>query len=463
MTGRDDQARAFYAARDRRTLQYGATEAALSRPVSLSIETELAGTPAGRVALLALVDMLFRVHRNIRLDLPRTDTGAGDQLEESAFAAAAAIDPFQDPRREPIDGELRLHLTTSPETSDAEVVGTWSGGRGEVQIHGARPGGPATAPHGDDGDLLGAATAACLVAAATFALVHDRAPTPAAINLLTRTSGADATDDTVVGPLDVGNVDVIGGGAVGHALTYWANVFGVAGRWEVIDGDDAEIHNTNRCMGMTVADAGWPDGLPTGQPSKKAASAARNSGATPTPAWYHDLPAGRPRPDLVLVLANEYGIRETVAQSGEPLLLHATTSPNWTAELHRHVPGRDDCPACRIPSRTQATFQCSEGPASPSDRDSADAALPFLSATAGLMLCTALLDLSSGRRVLDGRTNHWLVHLELPTGPPIQTAIHRGSACPHHLAAVVRRDIQAVHPRRWDSLDDPEDQRGLTS
>ncbi len=462
MTGRDEQVRAFYAARDRRTLQYGATEAALSRPVSLSIQAELASTPSGRTALLALVDMLFRVHRNIRLDLHQANTAASDQLVKLAFAAAAAIDPFQNPRREPIDGELRLHLTTNPETSDADVVGTWSGGRGEVHIHGARPDVPASAPHGDDGDLLGAATAACLAAAATFALVHDRQPSPAAINLLTRTSDVDATEDTAVGPIDVGNVDVIGGGAVGHALTYWASVFNVAGRWEVIDGDDAEIHNTNRCMGMTVADAGWPDGLPTGQPSKKTASAARNCGAAPIPFWYHDLPVGRSRPDLVLVLANEHGIRETVAQSGEPLLLHATTSPNWTAELHRHIPGHDDCPACRIPSKTQATFLCSEGPANPSDQDSDDAALPFLSATAGLMLCTALLDLSSGRRVLDGRTNHWLVHLELPTGPVVQTAIHRGGACRHHLAPGVRRAIQAKHPRRWDCVDDSEDQRTPT-
>jgi hypothetical protein len=293
-----------------------------------------------------------------------------------------------------------------------------------------------------------------LVAAATFALVHDHAPSPAAINLLTRTSGADATDATDVGPLDVGNVDVIGGGAVGHALTYWANVFGVAGRWDVIDGDDAEIHNTNRCMGMTVADAGWPDGLSTGRPSKKAASAARNSAATPVPAWYHDLPAGRPRPDLVLVLANEHGIRETVAQSGEPLLLHATTSPNWTAELHRHVPGRDDCPACRIPSRTQATFLCSEGPADPSDHSSGDAALPFLSAMSGLLLCSALLDLTAGQRVLHGRTNHWRVHLGLPAGAPVQTAIHRADRCRHHLLPAVRRVIQAENPRRWDLVDD---------
>lgn len=454
MSIREDHARAFYAARDKRTVQYGATETALSRPLVLSIEADLACTRGGQVALLALVDMLFRVHRNIRLDLPEVTTKTGARLDDLAFATAAAIDPFQNPRRGEIEGALHLHLTMRPETSDADVVGTWSGGRGEVHIRGAGPDAPASGPHGGADDLLGAATAACLVAAAAFALAHNREPTPAAINLLTRTSGADATEDTVIGPVDVGDVDVIGGGAVGHALTYWVNVFGVAGRWEVVDGDDAEIHNTNRCMGMTAADAGWPNGVPVGAPSKKVVSAARNSGAVSVAAWYHDLPVDRRRPDMVLVLANEHGIREAVAQSGEPLLLHATTSPNWTAELHRHIPGRDDCPACRIPSKSQAVFSCSEGPTDPTDEESGDAALPFLSSMAGLMLCSALLDLNLDRRVLEGRTNHWLVHLELPPGPPVQTAIHRGNGCVHHLAPGARRAIQAVQPRRWDSLDD---------
>jgi hypothetical protein len=36
----------------------------------------------------------------------------------------------------------------------------------------------------------------------------------------------------------------------------------------------------------------------------------------------------------------------------------------------------------------------------------------------------------------------------------VQTAIHRGGACRHHLAPGVRRAIQAEHPRRWDSVDD---------
>jgi hypothetical protein len=457
MTSREQQAQAFYAARDKRTAQYGAEESALNRPVVLSVDHATAAGRPAQIAVLALVDMLFRVHRNVRLDLPEVTTATGERLEDAAVAAACAIDPFQNPLRQPVEGEVRLHLTTTGSVEGADVVGTWNGGRGEVHVHDAVPS-RADAAASTDGaghdDVLGAATAACLVAAAAFAIVHDREPIPAAVNLLTRTCGPDAGTDSAIGPVDVGDVDMIGGGAVGHALTYWANVFGVAGRWDVIDGDDAEIHNTNRCTGMTIADAGWPDGLPVGVPRKKAETAARNSGSHAEKAWFHELPADRPRPDVILVLANEHGVREAVAQRGEPLLLHATTSANWTAELHRHIPGRDDCPACRIPTKTQPSFACSEGPADPTDEQSSDAALPFLSTTAGLMLCAALLDLSNDRRVVDGRENHWLAHLELPLGPPIQVAIHRGITCVHHLPPAVRKAIQAAQPRQWDFIDD---------
>jgi hypothetical protein len=70
------------------------------------------------------------------------------------------------------------------------------------------------------------------------------------------------------------------------------------------------------------------------------------------------------------------------------------------------------------------------------------------------MLCSALLDLNNDRRVLDGRENHWLAHLELPSGSPVQTAIHRGATCVHHLPPGARNAIQADRPRRWDFIDD---------
>jgi hypothetical protein len=66
-------------------------------------------------------------------------------------------------------------------------------------------------------------------------------------------------------------------------------------------------------------------------------------------------------------LANGRDVRTLVAQRGEPLLLHATTSPNWTAELHRHRPERDDCPRCRIPEDAVTDFDCSTGPETPEE------------------------------------------------------------------------------------------------
>ena len=50
--------------------------------------------------------------------------------------------------------------------------------------------------------------------------------------------------------------------------------------------DLSKLHNTNRCMAMTAADAGWPGGMPGGQERYKAVVAAALIGATPYPDWY---------------------------------------------------------------------------------------------------------------------------------------------------------------------------------
>jgi hypothetical protein len=303
-------------------------------------------------------------------------------------------------------------------------------------------------------DIVGAATAACLAAAALLRVVMGADPKPIALNLVTLTAGSDASTASVSGPIDVGDLDLIGGGAVGHAVTYWANAFGVVGAWNVVDGDISELHNTNRCMGMSVQDAGWAEGRPGGKPQYKATSAARNCNASAQTLWFDQLPEDRRRADLILVLANERSVRERVAQLGEPLLIHATTSADWTAELHRHIPGRDDCPACRIPSKTKLTLACSEGPINPADPTSGDAALPFLSAMSGLMLCVALLGLGSRSGLADDGHNHWRLFVDGQIDSPLRASRWGGEHCPHHLPLETRRTRQADEPRRWDHLDD---------
>jgi hypothetical protein len=53
----------------------------------------------------------------------------------------------------------------------------------------------------------------------------------------------------------------------------------VTGQWSVADSDPAELHNTNRTLGLLAADAGWPDTAP----ANKAVAAASLLGAEPFP------------------------------------------------------------------------------------------------------------------------------------------------------------------------------------
>lgn len=451
-----DDAEAFYSARDVRTLQYGGDITALTRPLALVVADGIAGTRAGQVAAFALVEMLLRAHRNVRVDAPDVpviSAGRTGSLRAALAKAATDIDPFQDVTRSRAADEIDIVLGDEPVPGE-RVRLTWRGGRGEVHVDGHVPAGPDSL-HGvtePDGDLLGAATASVLAAAAVFRLVHGDAPRSAAVNVLERTADEHAGVTTVVGPIDVGDTVVVGAGAVAHGLAYWVREFDHTDTWTVVDGDVAELHNTSRCLGMTVSDAGWPAGRPTGKAGHKVGSAAALIGAQTASCWWHEYPYDlHSRPDTLLVLANEYGVRTGVASLGLPLLLQATTSPDWTAELHRHIAERDDCPGCRIPERP-GELLCATGASSPGDSESSDAALPFLSAGAGLLLAAALLDLSNAGGVVSGRVNHWRLHLEL--GPGLwQHLPHPGGACLHELTAATRKRLQAKAPRRWDLLD----------
>jgi hypothetical protein len=215
----------------------------------------------------------------------------------------------------------------------------------------------------------------------------------------------------------------------------------------IVDGDLVELHNTNRSLGLLAADAGWPNS----EPVNKAVAAARLLGAEPFPGWYHQWLTAHDdtRPDLVLPLANDRGVRHAISQGGANLVLHATTSSNWTAELHRHIAGRDDCINCRIPDQRQPRFACSTGPTQPGTTTSSDAALPFLSGAAGLLLATARIRLQVGT-LQHGPQNHWRLFLELGH-QTWQKSRHRClGSCTQVLDTSIRRAVN--RGTRWETI-----------
>lgn len=446
----------FYAERDRRTRQYGGLDASLERPVRIVVGVDAAQTRAGQVAALALTNMVARVHRRVILDVPNAPLLAralveANELGEAIRATALAINPYLEirlpsPERQDAAASVGIGLSV-PE--DVHFMLAWRDGRGELLL----PGSSATAPGRQlDGEaMIGAAAASVLGAWGLFRLVHDQPVNPAAWDPTERVPGPTTPTVDVPRTVDVGHVQVIGAGAVASGLVYWLHEIGVAGLWEVVDGDVAELHNTNRCLCLLAADAGWPDGVPNGQPAMKAKALATVIKATPHEFWYETWEGVDRRPDLILPLANSRGVRPLISARGEPLLLHATTSARWTAELHRHIPGIDDCPACRLPDTVTPTFECSTGPSVPDQPDSPDAALPFLSAAAGLLLVVALLQLSSGT-IAEQTQNHWLIDLGGSTAELRSLRHPPRDGCTHQLSQAVQQAIQHSTPRRWDEV-----------
>jgi hypothetical protein len=184
--------------------------------------------------------------------------------------------------------------------------------------------------------------------------------------------------------IDLGRVLQVGAGAVGSALDYFLAMAGFAGSWWIIDGDDVDVTNLNRQMLFVAKDAGFPDGVP----ANKAELAGKRLGGIVdySGQWFGDDPEVVERQyDVILALANDRGVRQFLQGRQPTVLLHATTSPNWQAQLHRHVAGRDDCIACRLPPAPPA-FVCSTEEIETPGGQSFDAAIPPLSALAGLLL-----------------------------------------------------------------------------
>jgi molybdopterin/thiamine biosynthesis adenylyltransferase len=400
----NDRAR-FYEERDRRTVEYGIDPGFLEAQVAVMVGDEVAASRPGQVATLALVNMLARIHRSIALVVPPSPLVAqtlvpGEDLPSVLVATARAIDPF-----------IRIEIVERPPT-DTPCIGLGSGLPPGLAMYVGAEG--AAAMLADvpqpispiDSTILGAGLGACLAAADLLYLVTGGTsahPRRLSVWNFGEGSAADPGPD-VIGPLYVGTVLVAGAGAVGSCLLYWLREIGVVGSWNVVDGDVIKLHNTNRSLGFLAADAGWPagDGAP------KAERAAALIAASPHVEWYEEWIATHqsPRPDLVLPLANDRGVRHLIGQRGEPVLMSATTSPHATAALHRQIPGRDDCMDCRFPNTTVPKFECSTSTVESTEGTSTDAALPFLSATAGLLLAAGLLQLQAGT-IGDCPENQW--------------------------------------------------------
>lgn len=443
-----DAAARFYDLRDGRLRSLGASTAALTEPVGVAVGHDAAETRVGQIITLGLVNLLARAHRRLVLVVPDVPRIAGTLVEhpsllETVEQTARAINPFIDIRVE--TAFPRDIVSVSVGATSGVPTRYYAGAKGAIAFLATRP----LVIDDRPSSLLGGSFAACLAAAACFRSVHGDRFRDRAVSIWNFREG-DLADPGPweLGPLDIGSVGLLGAGAVAGALAYWLHDRGVEGEWRIVDRDLAELHNTSRAMHLTAAHAGWPDG----KAAYKADPAATLIGATPVRLWHDEWFGGAEyeRPDLVIPAANERGVRHDVALLGYEVVVHAATSRNWTAELHRHIADVDDCLRCRYPSRVERVFACAEGPARPgAEGEAADAALPFLSGAAGALLMAGLSQLEA-RALGVLETNHHVFRFDA-AGPMVRSFRRQcREECSGGLKREVRTQLNA--DSRWAEL-----------
>jgi hypothetical protein len=381
-----ETAEAFYALRDDRTDRcvepFTEGRAYQRKHVAVVVDPVRAATTAGRAMLNTVTALLARWCRVV------TVVSAPSSSVDSALAAMRDADPygaFGTALTIPVNADFVLHLGGHGH-ADAVLI---DGSGWIAQI------GPANVVQEGLNDAvhpLGALAAACLGVAEVFRRSVGLPPLDAARMMdLYDLRWTNTSTELPVARRDIGNVLLVGAGAVGSGLAYALACSGFIGCFTIIDYDRIKIENFNRsplcsCSTHNVlkADAVAQTLLAAG------------SAATPFPGSWDDFvhtgQLGAHREAIWVPVANEGGVRSAVQRNFPPIAVHGSTSVNWSVNYGRHQPGTDDCFLCRFPTQAAppAALACSTSAVPVSEGVTVDAALPFASLLAAVFIAAEL-------------------------------------------------------------------------
>jgi hypothetical protein len=357
----------FYRLRDERTALLVGDDIRSRARLTLSISQEEARTFGGQLCFLLLVNLSARWCRHIGIQIseaglhPDVETLFGSaSLSEAALAVAEAADPFGSFQLKPLE-EASSHIHVG---ADAPKGAFPIMGRGWIAA---------------TGEGVGACRSL------REALCHPSLRTSVRLSLWNYGAGADAIRGPALQPFDLGRILVVGTGAIGSSIAYLLPL--LRARIEnvhLIDADVVELPNLNRALMFMTNDVESPKVEAVSRHLEKFGITASS-----TSAWFSEAAPDLGTYDLVVPGANEFGVQQGMMSNYPPLMIGASTGPQWDIHLQRHIPLIDDCLECRIPSeRPKPLLRCGSGEMSVPDDPGAPrqtGALPFLSFAASLM------------------------------------------------------------------------------
>jgi ThiF family len=381
----------FYRLRDSRTDKCVDSPAYQQAAVVVTMAPDLLGTRTGRVLFQVAGNLLARWCRNVTIISPLRVP-----VVESVLAVMRDADPFGTYTAVPIcpgGAAVQLHLGAGCHACAQRVVAIDAWG---WLAYLGRTDGPVL--HADESTVLGAIAAACLGVAQVFKIASDVPPEHwlrHGVFDLFSLSWVDSPSRAVLGvarDVGLGRLLLVGAGSVGSAVAYCLRFAGLTGDLVVVDKDLICIENFNRSPIFGRQTFGWSK-----VDAVELALAGTRVHCAPFPGWWEDFAAEPKRVggafDVWLPLANERGVRWSMQNNVPPLMIHASTGANWGVNFGRHIPGCGDCLIERFPAEpTRAGFACATG-AVPTAEGGMDAALPFASLFAGLLVVADLVRL----------------------------------------------------------------------
>lgn len=400
----------FYEKRDDRTNLVTNSDHYQDAPILLAIEQDKATSVSGQVMALTSAVLASRFNRNVDLaypDIPLESLVSHPLLPERLRTRAVTEMELGDPfgeftgvDREEIadsDTDYSCALTIgNPSVQAEKIIRIDSCGwaaritRNE-QIRGFNE----TSPN-----PIGPAAAACFGIAELFKSLIGCPPeqqpgnfTFDALTLRVEPGELHTTAPAFPDNIELGTVELVGVGSIGSSLLYMLPMLPIEGTFTLTDPDVVEYSNLNRSPIFNVKDAAE-------ERNKTLAGERFICDSVDVRTFSERYGASRAQddvvPDIVLPEVDSDQARADIQYSRPPLMLETTTNES-SVNVARHIPIVDACLLCHFPpgesSYTPACATLDNGsiPDPDEEEEGPDAALPFVSTLAGILLAGELV------------------------------------------------------------------------
>lgn len=405
----------FYEKRDDRTVRIVESHNYRDAEILLLATPDVANSTAGQVSLLTAANITSRFCRHVDVvtddvTMANQSSTKMDSLHSQCYQEMQAADPFGsfDISTDVGENEYDAALVFGDESVSAgttihAIGGGWRGHVFRTDYTAVDEKWTAAE------NPIGPAVAACLGTAELFKSLVGVADDALCDSMTFDAFGMEYVEDGM--ELDerpsfpeviaLGDVQMVGVGAVGSSLLYFLRYLPVDGALTLVDHDEVEYSNLNRSPLFSARDAVYG--------TNKATVGERfMKGRIPTTAYsetYNDYveAQGAGTPDVVIPVANERGVRATIQENYPPVMVHTTTG-DWKIHNRRHIPTVDACLRCHFPveaprpeggcARGELPDQATVSDSAKDEDNTPDAALPFVSMFAGVLLAGELVKLT---------------------------------------------------------------------